>query len=71
VEWRAVPVRRDRLTRSAVFAGLRRAEKCLAKYRKSLIGLAVIKKPVGGDRLTNLLNKLDASDTWAWLKLLA
>lgn len=56
-EWSGkVKVRRNRLTRHAVFAGLRSAEKFLAKYRKSFIGLAVIKKLVGRDRLTNLLN---------------
>lgn len=47
---------RDRLTRRAVFARLHRAEKFLAKYGKSLLGLAINSKPVGEDGLTNLLN---------------
>jgi len=49
-------VRRDRLTKHAVFVRPQRGEKSLAKYGKSLLGLARIKKPVGRDRLTNLLN---------------
>lgn len=49
-------VRRDRLTKHAVFVRLQRGEKSLAKYGKRLLGLTRIKKPVGRDRLINLLN---------------
>jgi hypothetical protein len=40
----------------ALFGMLQRCETILAKYGKRLLGLAGIKKLVGRDRLTNLLN---------------
>ncbi|CUQ66888.1 protein of unknown function [Candidatus Nitrospira inopinata] len=39
-----------------MFVRLQRGEKSLAKYGQRLLGSAATKKPVGGDRLTNLLN---------------
>lgn len=48
-------VRRDRLTEPAGFAMLQSGENFFTKDGKSLLGLAGIKKPVSGDRLTNLL----------------
>lgn len=53
---RAMQGRRDRLTGAALSVMLQRGDTSVAKYGKPVLGLTGLKKLVGRDRLTNLLN---------------